>query len=233
MEHVVPLLDELAALLSCDEVTFVCQVPGGFGVGCLVDLPAERRPFDRVELHEHLWVVAEPVEEFVGGLLSDIDEPLEIFQPDVGKVHVYASMGSEECEADEIGPSLAPDCKLRVSNSILDLVDLLSGEVVLEIVVADFHNLEACLFGILDNVEVAKLVGGRSVFDSRIPKEPQLLGQASPRREFCRRAGLFFVGFNERLTAVEIEVLMHEGTFPYLLSLAALRAFESAAELVA
>lgn len=51
MKHVIPLLDELTVLLSCNEIALEGQVPGGFGVGCFVKLPIEWRALDGMKLH--------------------------------------------------------------------------------------------------------------------------------------------------------------------------------------
>lgn len=89
--------------------------------------------------HEYLGEVAIAVEDEVGGVFSDIDEPVEVLEEDIGEVHVDTSMLNQQRQPNQVVLDvLGLDDAGLVANSLLDLLDVLGRQVAFEVAITHY-----------------------------------------------------------------------------------------------
>jgi hypothetical protein len=71
-------------------------MPLRFGGMVFAEFPHMRRAEVWMPEHKDLGMGSEAIEDVIAGILTDIPEPIEVLERDVGSIHIHSSMFLKE-----------------------------------------------------------------------------------------------------------------------------------------
>lgn len=90
-----------------------------------------------MELHEDFWIFSVPVKEYMGGLFRDLEDPIETLKPEIGKVHIHASIFGNKSKPNKVRFELFVHIEFGILQGVLNAADLLLREVFYKIFISD------------------------------------------------------------------------------------------------
>jgi hypothetical protein len=133
-----------------------------------------------VEEHQHFRQLSVSIEDVLRRILGNVEDPVEWLHPNVRNIEVDSTVFVDDGLADEVGLGLGEGGYLAIlDNLIKPLVEFLAN-IVLDVRVVDFPDSKAWFFCISLDIFNAYLIGNAGILESRIPEEPDYLGQRVP-----------------------------------------------------